>query len=181
MRTHYLLLVVAALFLAGFVANLVAGELTIGDSVIQLVIASGAVASFLFIRKQAHEREAFLTYLAANADAIRAGTAAFRDQPLTYATRLRNPELVLSFFLVSFRVPTRPVVYASRAERRLRVGCTLVTLVFGWWGIPWGPIWTVQTLRRNLSSAGEVTIAELLEGRSDVQLPPSKVRRRRRG
>ena len=89
--------------------------------------------------------------------------------------------LVLSFFLVSFRVPTRPVVYASRAERRLRVGCTLVTLVFGWWGIPWGPIWTVQTLRRNLSSAGEVTIAELLEGRSDVQLPPSKVRRRRRG
>lgn len=177
MRGHHLLLVVAALFVAGFVANVVTGEVTLGDSVIQLAIAGVSVATFLFVRKQGLEREAFLTYLASNVDAIRAGTARFRDEPLTYATRLRNHELVLSFLIVSIRLPTRPVVRDSHAERNLRAGCTLVTLIFGWWGIPWGPIWTIRSLRRNLGSGGEVTIGELLEGPSDVQLPASRVRR----
>jgi hypothetical protein len=178
-RAPWILLVVASLFLGGFVVNLVTGEATVGDSVAQFLIAGVAVASFLFVRKQAREREAFLGYLAGNLDAVRSGAARFRDEPLTYATRLREHELVLSFLIVSVRMPTRPAAHGSRAERALRAGCTLVTLIFGWWGVPWGPIWTVRALRRNLGSAGEVTVAELLEGRSTVQLPPSRVRRGR--
>ena len=26
---------------------------------------------------------------------------------------------------------------------------TLLTLLLGWWGIPWGPIWTIQSLAVN--------------------------------
>lgn len=34
---------------------------------------------------------------------------------------------------------------------------TLLTLLAGWWGIPWGPIWTVQSLYRNLKGGHDLT------------------------
>jgi hypothetical protein len=38
---------------------------------------------------------------------------------------------------------------------------TLVSLLFGWWGIPWGPVWTLQTMGRNLSGGIDVGDAVL--------------------
>jgi hypothetical protein len=34
---------------------------------------------------------------------------------------------------------------------------SLISLVAGWWGIPWGPIWTLTTLATNLSGGKDVT------------------------
>ena len=34
---------------------------------------------------------------------------------------------------------------------------SLCSLVLGWWGIPWGPIWTISTLYRNVSGGVDVT------------------------
>jgi hypothetical protein len=38
---------------------------------------------------------------------------------------------------------------------------TLLTLFLGWWGIPWGPIYTVQCLATNLGGGKDVTDAVL--------------------
>lgn len=40
---------------------------------------------------------------------------------------------------------------------------TLLTLLLGWWGLPWGPIYTIQTLWINLRGGRDVT--------KDVMLP----------
>ena len=34
---------------------------------------------------------------------------------------------------------------------------TLLTLLAGWWGIPWGPIYTIQSLVVNLKGGKDVT------------------------
>jgi hypothetical protein len=34
---------------------------------------------------------------------------------------------------------------------------SLPSLLLGWWGIPWGPIWTIQSLWRNLGGGIDVT------------------------
>jgi hypothetical protein len=34
---------------------------------------------------------------------------------------------------------------------------TLLSLVAGWWGIPWGPIYTVQSVYNNLQGGKDVT------------------------
>ena len=34
---------------------------------------------------------------------------------------------------------------------------TLCSLLLGWWGIPWGPIWTISTIAKNLSGGLDVT------------------------
>lgn len=36
---------------------------------------------------------------------------------------------------------------------------TLISLVAGWWGIPWGPLWTIETIARNLMGGTDVTDA----------------------
>ncbi len=34
---------------------------------------------------------------------------------------------------------------------------TFISATLGWWGIPWGPIYTIQTLSKNLSGGRDVT------------------------
>lgn len=34
---------------------------------------------------------------------------------------------------------------------------TILSLVAGWWGIPWGPIYTIQSLWKNLRGGTDVT------------------------
>ncbi|MEL7001304.1 MAG: hypothetical protein AAFN93_01080 [Bacteroidota bacterium] len=34
---------------------------------------------------------------------------------------------------------------------------TMITLLFGWWGIPWGPVYTIQALTTNLKGGRDVT------------------------
>jgi len=32
-----------------------------------------------------------------------------------------------------------------------------ISLLVGWWGLPWGPIWTFRTVRANLNGGIDVT------------------------
>ncbi len=34
---------------------------------------------------------------------------------------------------------------------------SLVSLLFGWWGIPWGPIWTIETIIANCRGGKDIT------------------------
>ena len=43
------------------------------------------------------------------------------------------------------------------APTRQRVLYSVVTLLVGWWGIPWGPIYSVQSLARNARGGEDVT------------------------
>jgi hypothetical protein len=54
-----------------------------------------------------------------------------------------------------------------------RVGYSLLSLVAGWWGIPWGPIYTVQALWTNLSGGRDVT-REILAQSSASAMPMAK-------
>jgi len=48
-------------------------------------------------------------------------------------------------------------VTADRPFTGARLGYSLLSLVAGWWGIPWGPIFTIQSLWTNLSGGRDVT------------------------
>jgi hypothetical protein len=67
----------------------------------------------------------------------------------------------VSVLVMSFRRAS-PVYFIPVGQNALGKGApwTLLTLVAGWWGIPWGPIYTVQSLVVNLKGGKDVT-AEL--------------------
>jgi hypothetical protein len=67
----------------------------------------------------------------------------------------------VSVLVMSFRRAS-PVYFIPAGQNALGKGLpwTLLSVVAGWWGIPWGPIYTVQSLVVNFKGGKDVT-AEL--------------------
>jgi hypothetical protein len=65
----------------------------------------------------------------------------------------------ISILVMTFKRASH--IYFVRAEdNRFTKGLpfTLISLVLGWWGIPWGPIWTISTVVTNLRGGRDVTV-----------------------
>jgi len=78
----------------------------------------------------------------------------------------RGGKFVLYYYCVSIIVMTfrrSSGIYLIRAgESAVAKGLpwTLLTLLLGWWGVPWGPIYSIQSLVVNFQGGKDVT-AEL--------------------
>jgi hypothetical protein len=64
----------------------------------------------------------------------------------------------LSALVVTFRQPTDIYLLQPGQNRFLRgLPWALLTFVCGWWGVPWGPIFTVQCLYTDLKGGNDLT------------------------
>lgn len=68
----------------------------------------------------------------------------------------------ISVLVMTFKRPS-DIYYIRPGETAFMKGLpfTLLSLVAGWWGIPWGPIYTIQALVVNSGGGKDVT-AEIL-------------------
>jgi hypothetical protein len=67
-------------------------------------------------------------------------------------------QYVISIIVMTFRRSSD--VYFVRGNENGVVkglGFTILTLLFGWWGIPWGPIHSIGSLYNNLRGGKDVT------------------------
>lgn len=48
-------------------------------------------------------------------------------------------------------------IKAGESTVKHSIGFTLITLLFGWWGIPWGPIYSIGALFSNLTGGKDIT------------------------
>ena len=77
----------------------------------------------------------------------------------------RGAKLVCYNYCVSVVVMTfrrsSPVYFIPAGESALSQGLpwTALTLVMGWWGFPWGPIFSIQSLVVNLKGGKDLTAA----------------------
>lgn len=64
----------------------------------------------------------------------------------------------ISILVMTFKRPSN-ICFVRAGESRVTKGLpfVLLSLVLGWWGIPWGPIWTISTTVTNLSGGRDVT------------------------
>jgi len=72
--------------------------------------------------------------------------------------KLVRYQYCISLLLITFR-RSSDVYYIPAGESAVRKGLpwTLLTLVAGWWGIPWGPIFSVQSLITNFRGGKDIT------------------------
>lgn len=71
---------------------------------------------------------------------------------LTEGHRLVSYEYCLSFIVITLKRPTAVYLVAPReSDFGNRALYSSLSFFFGWWGIPWGPIYTIGTIYRNLS------------------------------
>jgi len=75
----------------------------------------------------------------------------------------RGGKFVMYYYCISLLVITfrrgSDVHFIRAGESSFSRGLlwSLLTFVMGWWGIPWGPIYTVQSLAVNLRGGKDVT------------------------
>lgn len=79
-------------------------------------------------------------------------------------------EYCISLLIITLKRPSG--IYFIRAEEGTfgkSISFTLISLLLGWWGFPWGPIYTIASLYTNLSGGKDVTMNVLnsLDGKPD--------------
>ena len=64
----------------------------------------------------------------------------------------------ISVLVLTFR-RSSGVYFVKPGESRVvkGLGWTALSLLLGWWGVPWGPIWTIGSLWTNLHGGEDVT------------------------
>lgn len=88
-------------------------------------------------------------------------------------------QYAISVIVMSFRRPS--AVYFIRSGESTvpkSIGFTLLTLIAGWWGIPFGPIFTIQSVVTNCRGGKDVTkqvVAALGKPRTASPVAPVSV------
>jgi hypothetical protein len=91
-------------------------------------------------------------------------TAGELNSELQRGAKFVSYQYCVSLLFVTFR-HFSDTYFVRTGEKRLGTmsGYIAISLLLGWWGIPWGPIYTIQSLVTNLRGGkdltGEVTAA----------------------
>jgi hypothetical protein len=82
-------------------------------------------------------------------------------------------QYAISVLVMSFR-RSSDIYFIRAGEGSVSKGLpwTALSLVAGWWGIPWGPIFTIQSLVTNLKGGKDVT-AEISARLAPVPATPA--------
>ena len=87
------------------------------------------------------------------------------------STKLVSYTYVISLLVVTFRRSTR--YYFMEAEKGKAFGaklsCIVCNLLLGWWGIPWGPIWTIKETIGDLTDTRTISWQGLIEQSANRQ------------
>ncbi|MBN1618062.1 hypothetical protein JW887_01815 [Candidatus Dojkabacteria bacterium] len=84
-------------------------------------------------------------------------------------------EYVISVIFVTFRRSSKTYLFRPGEDRLVKsIPYMLLTFFFGWWGIPWGPIYSIASFITNFSGGRDVT-AEVLT-RASAQAKVEKLK-----
>jgi len=64
----------------------------------------------------------------------------------------------VSMLVVTFK-RSSDIYFVRPGENAVIIGLvfSLISMLFGWWGFPWGPVYTVQSLKANFDGGQDVT------------------------
>jgi len=139
-----------------------------GASVVLITISTAIAAGtgYCLYRqfKWAQENQRFTAWLVANAEKIRNNQLVYyRSQRISLETELVRHHLVFSALILSCRMQTRWIIKGKEPRLWNAFAASLYTLFYGWWGIPFGIVWTPVAVVKNLSGSTSVRVSELLQ------------------
>jgi hypothetical protein len=161
----WLYLVIGCLFLYLVVGGLVQGPLAWGPLLGAAAVSAAMFGMWGWVKACRRSSRNSLTWIIANRDRITDEPRRFIDSPwpstfLSTDTQLREFNVVFSLFFVTCYHTTG---YDVRWNFFRGVSTTLWSLLLGWWGFPWGPIRTLETLVVNLGGGDRLAVRDLVE------------------
>ena len=158
---RWVLLAAGVVFCLPVPGNVMKGDFT--NAAGGAAIGAVGLGGFFAMHRAKVARTAFLAWLHENADSVRRGSATWKGRTIAPATTLRAYETAVSMLLFSSKFSSSFVVDGEPAMGRVKLASTAASLLLGWWGFPFGPIYTVMAVQRNLRGGHTVTVGELLQ------------------
>lgn len=80
------------------------------------------------------------------------------NRELAHGAKFVIYQVTISIIVMTFK-RSSDVYFVRAGENGVIKGLpfTLLTVLFGWWGIPWGPIYTIGSLYHNLRGGKKIT------------------------
>lgn len=151
----------AILFIGGAVWNLFHGDFD--NAAFGLVIGAILGAIAFVLGREENETEKFLGFLVENREALQSGaTPAYGDIPISLNTEVTQFYSCLSFVILTTKIPSRFYLRGHHKTGGIGTIYSVISLIAGWWGFPWGPIYTIQSLYKNMRGGDKSTVAQLL-------------------
>lgn len=113
-------------------------------------------------KEERKEPDSFLVQLQGNRDSIRSGGWQYKDITITPETVLAQYIFTFSLITLSFKIPSRYYIIGQENTGLVNAIYTSLNLLLGWWAVPWGPIYTVQSLANNLKGGNQITVESVL-------------------
>jgi hypothetical protein len=157
---EWLILLFSILF---YSATLWSYDASQADFIFQLVIGTVLLAFFLYLIRDRREQEEFVLWVQSNRTEILTGRAFYQHLEVTPETKFIRYEAVVSFSFFSSQRQSRYLIEGNHLTFIHRLMFTLITLLFGWWSIPFGPFITITALWRNLRGGHRYTLSDLLD------------------
>ncbi len=167
-RKEYGPLVVSALLLVPAVWNLDEGWYA--DGVVVLVIAAGLLYVAWFVRREGVANTQFLQWLIENREGLRGQGFRYGSRVIDGLTIVTTYRLTFSCLIMTMNFRCAYVLPGDAFHRAKWIQCMVMTLLFGWWGIPHGPFSTIRSLVHNCLGGKKQTLQQIL---GELDNPPT--------
>ena len=129
-------------------------------TIIVLLVLASWICAFVLNTQEKNRSKRFSQFLAENAQALMDGSS--RDfEGYTYKRDTKLIQYQFAVSVISLSMTRGTSFRPSEDKTWLLIACTLISALGGWWGIPWGPYYTVLSFINN-GKAKEVTIQQLI-------------------
>lgn len=155
-----LLIIFFVLFLIVGIAKLFTGQFE--DAAVALGFCAVLVVFAVWVAREKKKSLEFLNWIKAKQDDLKKGWAFYGNNKITLKTEVTQYQGCVSFFVFTSRFRSRFFIvgHGSVLEWLMFSG---ITFMFGWWGIPWGIIFTPQALYRNLRGGYRQSVSTILD------------------
>ena len=105
----------------------------------------------------------FLRWLAEHHAEVRAGHSRYEGYHVLPDTKVTQFSTCVSAGILTLQWQSRCFVVGHDSVVLYKIAYTVLALLAGWWGIPWGPIFTVSAIITNLSGGTQRTVGDLID------------------
>lgn len=164
-------LFISVIFIVGGVIGM--AESGSGEDLSMLLVGIAILAIIVFFRMEARKTKRMRKWILSNKEAIYNGGSEYEGELITPDTKLIYYEFVVSLGSFTTSLPSRTVVDGTLNNVTFKIIYSLFTALFGWWGLPWGPIETIRALRSNMTGGNTTTPHDIIfyegEGRPRIK------------
>lgn len=153
---------VGALFAAGAVYNFAANGIVSVNGAVDATLAFACYQLFIFMKREQRRTDDFHRWVIANASVLRSGTGSYGTVQLDRDSEVTQFQGAISLLIVTLTVRSRPYVVGQDPLLLPGMMYTVISLLLGWWGLPWGPVRTIHAIVVNATGGKRQRIGELV-------------------